>query len=237
MKSNKYLIFGILVILILWLSSWLLPLFFDNIKEREQFTDLFGPVNSLFSGLALCGLVYTIYLQHQANKNSQNQFRFNHLLDTTNRQIDNFNARLNEFYFNQRTRNDNPQLRFYDAMEYFKAIENDENEVYHFAEINFDVTNSLVGFIHDSFSFMFELIDNENIDELDKQKIKKLFNRSLNRKLIDFLSIIPTHIEIEKLQIENLNGNLKDISQSILEIKKSMVIEIINKYMPIPTTP
>lgn len=53
----------------LWAGSalvtwWILPTW----TERGQFGDLFGAVNSLFSGLALAGIVFTIFLQRQELK-------------------------------------------------------------------------------------------------------------------------------------------------------------------------
>lgn len=55
-----------------WLLAWLLPLWLLPTWElRNQFGGMFGSVASLFSGLALLGLVYTIYLQHRQIERSQ----------------------------------------------------------------------------------------------------------------------------------------------------------------------
>jgi hypothetical protein len=62
----------LLIVVTLWLSSWAIIAWAfptegktDGYTTRGQFGDMFGAVNSLFSGLALAGVVYTIYLQHR----------------------------------------------------------------------------------------------------------------------------------------------------------------------------
>jgi hypothetical protein len=54
----------IMLIIIIWLCTLIGGYAsFDNWAERGQFGDLFGSINALFSGLALAGIIYTIYLQ------------------------------------------------------------------------------------------------------------------------------------------------------------------------------
>ena len=53
-------------VLVTFLLSWLcIDLFIENPNDRGTFGDKFGAVNSLFSGLAFAGLIYTIYLQKE----------------------------------------------------------------------------------------------------------------------------------------------------------------------------
>ncbi len=53
-------------ILILWGAAWILLMTnFDCYTERGQFGDMFGSVNSLFSGLAFAGIIYTVLLQRE----------------------------------------------------------------------------------------------------------------------------------------------------------------------------
>lgn len=58
------IISSLVVVLVLWGISWVcIYRFFDNWGDRGTFGDMFGAVNSLFSGLGLAGLIYTIWLQ------------------------------------------------------------------------------------------------------------------------------------------------------------------------------
>ncbi len=53
-----------LIIFSLWIiSTLILKLFFGDWSKSGSFGDTFGAINSLFSGLALAGIIYTIYLQ------------------------------------------------------------------------------------------------------------------------------------------------------------------------------
>lgn len=54
----------IIIILFLWIISAFISWFiFKDWKESASFGDTFGGINSLFSGLALAGIIYTIFLQ------------------------------------------------------------------------------------------------------------------------------------------------------------------------------
>jgi hypothetical protein len=63
-KRNFYLL--ILLVITLWIISWIIT---DNlycsVTDRGAFGDKFGFVNSLFSGLALAGIIYSIFLQQK----------------------------------------------------------------------------------------------------------------------------------------------------------------------------
>lgn len=58
-----------IIIILIWISSILiLKVFFSNSSERGSFGDSFGSINSLFSGVALAGIIYTMYLQRMELK-------------------------------------------------------------------------------------------------------------------------------------------------------------------------
>jgi len=69
-KNETGILISISIIVIgLWLVAW--GLIVNNIDDwatRGTFGDMFGAVNSLFSGLALIGVSYSIYLQVQSLK-------------------------------------------------------------------------------------------------------------------------------------------------------------------------
>ncbi|MDY7093873.1 MAG: hypothetical protein SX243_12955 [Acidobacteriota bacterium] len=55
-----------LVALLAWAGTLLLAVrFLPDWEARGQFGDLFGSVNALFSGMALAGVVYSLYLQRK----------------------------------------------------------------------------------------------------------------------------------------------------------------------------
>lgn len=69
MKEGKYIVLLILLVIVIQLVFgnaiyWLLP----GWTERGTFGDMFGAVNTLFSGLAFAGVIYAIVLQQRELK-------------------------------------------------------------------------------------------------------------------------------------------------------------------------
>lgn len=60
--SGLYIL--LIIVFIIWiLSLFILPLFYPELSNRGLFGDSFGAINSLFSGLAFAGIIFTILLQ------------------------------------------------------------------------------------------------------------------------------------------------------------------------------
>lgn len=61
-ESTKLLLIIISIIILIWaLSALLIINYISDWSHRGTFGDLFGAINSLFSGLALASLIFTIY--------------------------------------------------------------------------------------------------------------------------------------------------------------------------------
>lgn len=72
--SYKPLIFLIVLIILLWiLSTFILFKVLSPMSERGAFGDMFGAINSLFSGGALAGVVYAIFLQKNELRLQRNE--------------------------------------------------------------------------------------------------------------------------------------------------------------------
>ncbi len=62
----KYLIIWALIIIILYGAFWGAVFYLESDWTiRGQFGDMFGAINALFSGIALAGIIFAIYLQSQ----------------------------------------------------------------------------------------------------------------------------------------------------------------------------
>lgn len=59
-KDTKIIIWAAMIVFATWGLSWFL---LYDMKDRGTFGDMFGAVNSLFSGLAFLGVIYAILLQ------------------------------------------------------------------------------------------------------------------------------------------------------------------------------
>ena len=67
-KISILVIFCIAIIGLWIISNFILPLFIPSDKERALWGDSFGGLNSLFSGMAFAGIIYTILLQRKELK-------------------------------------------------------------------------------------------------------------------------------------------------------------------------
>jgi len=63
---KRFIILSFLMVILLWYFSWVFISHYSSTWiHRGQFGDMFGAVNALFSGLALAGIILTIYLQYK----------------------------------------------------------------------------------------------------------------------------------------------------------------------------
>ncbi len=60
--ASLFVLFGVVIALQL-AAGWLITTQFDSWADRGTFGDMFGTVNTLFSGLAFAGIIYAIFLQ------------------------------------------------------------------------------------------------------------------------------------------------------------------------------
>jgi len=64
-KLNSLYVLLILVFIIWILSIFIVPFIYPELTDRALLGDSFGLINSLFSGLAFAGIIYTIILQRK----------------------------------------------------------------------------------------------------------------------------------------------------------------------------
>jgi len=54
------------IVIVVWITSlFVVPYFLSKLEDRALLGDSFGTINSLFSGLAFAGIIYTILLQRK----------------------------------------------------------------------------------------------------------------------------------------------------------------------------
>jgi hypothetical protein len=71
---DRKLVIAVLFIIIVWGANWLLVDMFLCYAEGGQFGDRFGATTSLFGGITIVFLLYTIYDQRNVNKESKISF-------------------------------------------------------------------------------------------------------------------------------------------------------------------
>ena len=63
--NNKILLFVLVIVILFSIYGICVYYSFSNWQERGTFGDAFGALNTLFSGLAFVGIIYTIFLQRK----------------------------------------------------------------------------------------------------------------------------------------------------------------------------
>jgi hypothetical protein len=233
MKKNE-IIFSITIFVIIttiWLSSWkLLQSCISTQEERGQFGDMFGAINSLFSGLALFGVILSIYLQNNEIKNSKYEFRFNRLMGIITNHINIVNNFIDKSDFNTNTQKDNFDVEFLklDALVnlYSVYIKKEKHRLDTFNEKNASNIAKLITYIADEIRYIKHLIEIEKIDIEDANILKKYFSRNINRNIIEFIEIATEYIKYEKSELAPLKGLEYDGYKLILKINTENITEI-----------
>ena len=104
--SKKNIIVGVLIVIFLWALSALLISTYLEPEKRGTFGDMFGAINSLFSGLALFGIIVSILIQqkelnHQKKEliDTRLEFRINRITTIMFKQLDNLNLTIDKHLF------------------------------------------------------------------------------------------------------------------------------------------
>lgn len=102
--TPKHIIWGSIIILAVWIVSGFLT--HNLVDDRGTFGDMFGAVNSLFSGFALFGIILSIYIQRQelgAQKEelrlTRGEFKQTRLTNIVFKKIESVNRTINSTEF------------------------------------------------------------------------------------------------------------------------------------------
>lgn len=78
-NKRKLLIWGfigmILIIIISIIYAFIIIQYYDSPNDRGSFGEMFGALNTLFSGLAFLGIIFAIMLQHSELEQQINEMR------------------------------------------------------------------------------------------------------------------------------------------------------------------
>jgi len=159
----------LIVIFIIWLiSAFLIQCNFNDWNSRGTFGDSFGAVNSLFSGLALAGIIFTIYLQKKELGLQREELR-----ETRNEFItQNKTLRLQLFdntFFNM--------LKVHQELRKEISFDTGKNGIFGYNEIIPDETvkgKSFFEFAQNDFTNLWKY-------EYDDSKINNIFDKISNR--------------------------------------------------------
>lgn len=124
----------ILMMITLWLFSGICISYLSpKIEYRGIIGDMFGAVNALFSGLALCGIILSIYLQNRELRAQQEEFKKQNFENTLFKMIELIRENRSEITYNYKSEPNNNQSQEKQTTE-FKTIKGSEAIAYYYYE-------------------------------------------------------------------------------------------------------
>ena len=153
-------IIGSLIIIGFWLLSILLINFlFDNTYNENSawFGDSFGAINSLFSGLAFAGIIYTILLQRKELQLQRKELRetkdeLRRSADAQEKTEKSFNEQLKVMQITALIDGYSKSAEYYWEQERKAFIPKQKNEFRHKAEVRTKLMESLIDEIGSSYN-------------------------------------------------------------------------------------
>jgi hypothetical protein len=105
-KHLKYIILSCLILIILiGLYIYALNKIFCSWTEKGTFGDSFGALNTLFSGLAFAGVIFTILIQKEDLKNQKNEFLLNRITTLIYDQLERFERAISKLKISDNNEN------------------------------------------------------------------------------------------------------------------------------------
>jgi hypothetical protein len=196
--SKKKILLGTLFIIAIWIVSGIAIYYLIKPTERGAFGDMFGAVNSLFSGLALFGIIISILIQQKELNLQRNELRDTRLEFKTNRittimfkQLDYLNSIIDKAVFILKDPI-NHKISKTKIDEFICSVDELylENKKF-FCEnlinnndIAIRLTSSKIISVLDGLDSLFE---SYNLDNLESKQMKKIFKMNINPSFLKLL--------------------------------------------------
>jgi hypothetical protein len=104
--TKKRIIIGIVIVFLVWASSGIYLYTNFDTSDRSSIGDMFGAINALFSGVALFGIILSIFLQQNSLelqqeeiKLTRDEFKHSRLTNILFKTVDYINNRIRTFQF------------------------------------------------------------------------------------------------------------------------------------------
>jgi hypothetical protein len=233
--NKKNIVFGIILIIALWLLSGVIIHFIDS-ENRGTFGDMFGSINALFSGLALFGIILSILIQqNELNlqrtelSDTRKEHKINRLTTMLFKQLEYLNSFIDSLNYSIPKgigiENDTMILsKFVYTLDELEKSEKDDI-VKTLIELNSNVIANTVSRINMALDNLDETFLDAGIDEREVIKLKRMFINNLNLFFTPLLGHKIRTLEGPSSQ----DKELFEIEKSILAIELSQIMRVL-KY-------
>ena len=233
--KNLIIFLALLLIISLWAGSWFLidklyPISdnssIDYIAQRGAFGDKFGFINSLFSGLALTGIIVSIYLQSielslqkKELKKTREEFEINRLTNILFKQVEYANYLI-----------DNHKIGNFDINRFLEIIKqyNDDKDYASIDSMYNDSQNDIKKLLlelKEKLQYFEGFLSKQDIEEKEVSSILKLFRVNLKPSLISLLGAYRGWF-FSKYE---LDATYDDLEMIVIEEERKLIDYII-KY-------
>lgn len=199
----------LMVIIVLWyLVGALMPLYLNSLEHSALFGDSFGSVNSLFSGIGIVGITYTLYLQVQAGIEQKRKDEFQLYLKL----IDDIRNDLNSLRYN--TLEGINVIKFItDDLHLRNGLRLKENNANHI--LNF-IANVVI-----QFEFMVKYVNSFRGDNFNQREL--LIAKTANvyfSYLMEFVMVVRTSESIDHEMYSGVRQYLLKLDDAIRQLVK-----------------
>ncbi len=219
----KYLLIGVLIVIIIWLISGLIIYNIFDSNEIGPIGDMFGAINSLFSGLALFGIIVSIFIQQKELNLQNEEFRINRLTNILFKQVEYLNLIIDNLTFDVKDIIEPNKKRvsidkFIMVLDNFSYVGFNESKIklLNNNEVNIDKVILKSETVFDNFR---KLLETSNIENSDILQMKKLLKNNINPFLFPLLSYKTSFI---KYEIQN-KDSLSELEKGLYNLQITVI--------------
>ncbi len=208
------LIIGIILVTLVWIGSGFIIYFLFPNNERGLIGDMFGAINSLFSGLALFGIIISILIQQEELKlqrlelnKTRQEFKTNRITNILFEQIQNANRQIESLNvdFLRASYADVENISFVKLIAELEAFEKnnyDEKKLLNFVEEQFDLNIEVMELfntkIYNYFKIFEQTLISSFLDEDDIWQFKSLFRANLTELWVRYFRFYLDYIKLKR---------------------------------------
>ena len=218
MKNTVKILLGVFIIIVLWWFSWYWITNNIELENRGSFGDMFGAINALFSGLALFGIIVSIFIQQKELslqkdelKDTREEFKINRITSILFKQLDYLNSSVEKIYFysSKNYSFNNNRVKIDDFVPSLNEIEENRIGLKELIDENSKSINFITEKIISILSLIEEIININKLETIEKVQIKTIFIKNLNPNILPLIAhkvrLLKTRLENEKIDKDERN--------------------------------
>ena len=230
--SKKNIFLGTSLVFVVWIfSAIIIHYCFSSPEDRGTFGDMFGAINSLFSGLALFGIIISILiqqnelnLQRKELKDTRLEFKTNRITTIMFKQLDYLNSIIDKAVFNDSISSEQSKTRIDEFVYSIDRLYLDDKrpsveKLINENQIVIRGTSVKVISILDGLDNLFQTY---NLDKLESKQMRKIFKTNISPSFLKLLFYRSLFVQ----QVFSEDSKIKPVGKITVESEKKQYIRI-----------